>query len=421
MQPDNVHSPSNIQASSRIEIALSRAIERDELELHYQPQVDLRSGRIDAVEALVRWRHPELGDVPPARFIPLAEKLGLIGVIGEWVIRQACTQGRLWKKSGLPPIRIAINVSAKQLDNPRFSTLIADSLSDNELDPTFLELEFTESVAIGSLDRTIPMMHMLKELGVSLSIDDFGTGFSNMNYLRQFPLDRLKLDGSFVRGITTDPRSLAIAEAIIVMSHRLGLQVVAERVETEGQVVCLANRNCDHVQGNYFSPALSGDACARLLRTGSLPVPNQDPGNPERILLALDDEPQVTAALKRELRFEGYRILCTDRVDEALELLARHPVGVVLCDLKMPQSGGLEFLGKVKTMLPNTVRLILSGDNDFVSARSAINHGAVYKFLSKPWDSRELKTVILDAFELHEWLLQESLGPEVACGVSQLE
>lgn len=395
-----------------IETELRRALERGQLALHYQPQVDLRSGCIDGVEALLRWHHPELGDIAPSRFIPIAEETGLIHAIGEWVLRQACAQGKLWQESEAIPVRVAVNVSAKQLDCSTFPFLVAQCLSDSGLEPDRLEIELTESAAMENPDKTILLMHRLKELGVSLSIDDFGTGYSNMNYMKQFPMDRLKLDGSFVRGITTDPKSLAIVDAIIAMSHRLGLKVVGEMAETEGQVVCLANRHCDLVQGYYFSRALPADACTKLLRSGALPVPDQIAGTRQErvLLLVVDEEPHVVSALQRELRLEGCRLLCAEHIDEALELLARHPVGVILSDLRMPQSNGIELLNKVKLMHPHIVRLILSGEQSFESVRSAINRGEVHKFLGKPWDSKELKAVIIEAFDLHERLMQESLS-----------
>ncbi|MBI3286097.1 MAG: EAL domain-containing protein [Burkholderiales bacterium] len=408
----NVELSERIEQRVLIETELRRALERGQLALHYQPQVDLRSGRIDGVEALLRWRHPELGEIGPARFIPVAEEMGLIAALGEWVLRQACAQGKLWQDAVATPVRVAVNVSAKQLDCSGFPFLVAQCLSDSGLAPERLEIELTESAAMENPDKTVLLMHRLKELGVSLSIDDFGTGYSNMNYMKQFPMDRLKLDGSFVRGITTDPKSLAIVDAIIAMSHRLGLKVVAEMAETEGQVVCLANRHCDQVQGYYFSRALPADACSKLLHSGALPLPAQIAGaGQERVLLVVDDEAQVVSALQRELRPQTDRLLCAERVDEALELLARHPVGVILSDLRMPQSNGMELLNKVRLMYPHIVRLILSGEQSFESVRSAVNRGAAHKFLVKPWDGRELKDILNEAFDLHERLLLEGARP----------
>lgn len=251
----------------KLESELRRALEREQFVLHYQPQIDLRTGRIIGVESLLRWKHPELGTVAPGRFIPIAEENGLIVPITEWVLRRACAQNKAWQEAGLPPVQMAVNLSMKQLSRLKLDALVAECLASSRLDPGFLELEVTESATMESPEETIHLMRALKRLGVRIAIDDFGTGFSNLRYLRQFPVDKLKLDGSFVRDIAKDAGSLAIADAIIAMAHRLGLEVVAEMAETEEQIILLANHGCDHVQGYYFSPAIPPDDCAGLLRS----------------------------------------------------------------------------------------------------------------------------------------------------------
>ncbi|HYD79925.1 MAG TPA: EAL domain-containing protein [Paucimonas sp.] len=259
----------------KLGIELQHAIEREELVLHYQPQIDLENGDIVGIEALLRWRHPELGMISPAEFIPIAEDTGLITPIGEWVIMQACAQNKAWQQEGLSPVRIAVNLSPKQLSRPDLDLFVSQCLAATRLDPRCLELEFTESASMDDPDTILPLMRRLKKLGVALSIDDFGTGYSNMQYLKSFPIDRLKLDGSFVREITTDPRSLAIADAIVAMSHRLGLEVVAEMAETECQVQLLSSHGCDQVQGYYFSEPVTADKCSELLRAGRVALPQQ--------------------------------------------------------------------------------------------------------------------------------------------------
>lgn len=385
---------------------LKRAIERDQLSLHYQPQIDLVSSRIVGVEALLRWRHPQMGDISPAFFIPIAEETGLISVIGEWVLREACLQGMRWDKAKVPPVSIAVNVSAKQITNPIFSTVVATCLDRTQFDPSRLELELTETAAMEDPAQSVPLMHELKAMGVSLSIDDFGTGYSNMHYLKRFPVDKLKLDGSFVREITTDPGCFAIADAIIAMSHRLGLKVIAEFVETEGQLTCLAKRCCDQAQGYFFSRPLPPDECAKLLQLSAMPMPaSLTTQKMVKILLTLDDDVNITAALRRELKNEGYQILCANDVEDAYEMLARHPVGVILSDQRMPSSSGDEFLSNVKRMYPNTIRLMLSACADFTSVSRAINRGAVFKYLTKPWNKEELRSIVAEAFLAHEKLL----------------
>jgi diguanylate cyclase (GGDEF)-like protein/PAS domain S-box-containing protein len=263
-----------IRRRMELETSLRLALERDEFELHYQPQVGLADGRISGVEALIRWRHPQRGLIGPSHFVGFAEETGLIVPIGEWVLRKACAQNRAWQDQGLPTVPVAVNMSARQCERSDLDAVIARTLKDTRLPPHMLELEITESISMANPDQSVPLMQRLKDTGVSLSIDDFGTGFSNLSYLKRFPVDRLKIDLSFIREITTDPGSLAISEAIITMSHRLNLQVVAEGVETAGQLELLRERHCDMVQGFHFSPPVTADAFARLLKEGrKLAVP----------------------------------------------------------------------------------------------------------------------------------------------------
>ena len=257
-----------IQRRLELHSSLRLGLERGEFELHYQPQVGLRTGQIVAVEALLRWRHPEKGLIAPAQFIGFAEETGLIIPIGTWVLHEACKQNKAWQEAGLPKVPIAVNMSAKQCEQPDVDEVVREALAASGLEPRYLELEITESISMANPDESVPLMQRLKQTGVTLSIDDFGTGFSNLSYLRRFPVDRLKIDLSFVREITTDPGSLAISEAIITMSHSLNLQVVAEGVETQGQLDLLGARNCDSIQGFFFSPPVTHEALARLLGEG---------------------------------------------------------------------------------------------------------------------------------------------------------
>jgi diguanylate cyclase (GGDEF)-like protein/PAS domain S-box-containing protein len=385
---------------ARLEAELRHALERGELALHYQPQVDLRSGAVSSVEALLRWQHPELGNVPPGQFIAIAEANGLIIPIGEWVLQQACQQVRSWLDQGLPPVRIAVNVSAKQLARPGLIEVVSQCLKQARIDPACLELELTETVSMDDPQTTIPMLHRLKELGVCLSIDDFGTGYSNMQYLTRLPIDTLKLDGSFVRGITTEPGHRAIAEAVISMAHRLDLRVVAEMTETEGQVVLLHALGCDQAQGWFFAKAMPAAECGALLAKAKLALPATIGVQPEcKTLLVLDDEAIITTMVKDLLEADGYQVIVANRAEEAFELLARHAVGVVMSDQCMPGMSGVEFLSAVRRLYPDTTRLIFSAQCDFDAAVAAINRGAVHKFLQKPLRGRELRAVLAEAFE----------------------
>lgn len=240
-----------------LENDLRRALKREEFFLHYQPQLDILTGKIIGIEALIRWRHPEKGLVPPNNFIPLAEKCGLIVSIGEWVLRTVCAQNMAWQKEGLPPILTAVNISAQQFKQQNFKESLVKILDDTGLPPNFLELEITESAIMENAGSVLGTLHSLKEIGLHLSIDDFGTGYSSLSYLKHFPIDKLKIDRSFVQDITEDSSNNAIIETIINMGHNLKLRVIAEGVETAEQLATLQKLQCDEIQGYYFSRPLS--------------------------------------------------------------------------------------------------------------------------------------------------------------------
>jgi len=248
-----------------LENDLRRALELNQLELHYQPKVDIASGRVRSAEALIRWRHPTRGLVPPNSFIPAAEDSGLIVPIGEWVLRQACRQMRAWFDSGLPPIRVAVNLSAKQFRQADLTAVVKSALEEVDLEPGFLELELTESAVMLDPEKSAATLMSLTTMGVHISIDDFGTGYSSLSYLRRFPLDKLKIDRSFIRELMINPDDVSIVRAIISLAHSLRLRVVAEGVENAEQLAFLAELGCDQYQGYYCSPAVPADAFAALI------------------------------------------------------------------------------------------------------------------------------------------------------------
>jgi diguanylate cyclase (GGDEF)-like protein/PAS domain S-box-containing protein len=386
----------------KLESALRRAIERDEFVLHYQPQVSLESGAIVGFEALVRWRHPERGLVGPGSFIALAEETGLILPIGEWVLRRACQQCRAWQDDGLAVVPVSVNLSARQFSD-QIPAIVRRILDETGLEPKLLELELTESASMTDPAKSFEILGQLKAMGIGLSIDDFGTGYSNLNYLKRFPVDKLKLDQSFVRDIVTDPDDLSIARAVIAMAHGLRLTVVAEGVEGAGQLALLAEHGCDEIQGYLFSRPVEPDACAGMLRdavTLSLESLRRTPY--ERTLLYVDDEVNLQAAVRRALRQRGYQVLCASDAAAAFEILARTEVGVILCDQRMAGMSGTQFLGRVKTMYPDVVRMVLSGYTDLQSVTDAVNHGAIFKFLTKPWVDEELHEALREAFAQYE-------------------
>lgn len=249
-----------------LESGLRRAIERDELALHYQPKVDVHTGRVSGVEALVRWKHPELGLVSPAHFIPLAEETGLIIPLSKWVLQEACMQSIAWRKQGLPPVRIAVNLSPRQFTDDNLAEETAKTLRETGVDPALLEFEITESMMMYNTDKTIEVLSAFRRLGICIAIDDFGIGYSSLSHLKQFPINIIKMDRSFVKDIPADQADAAIADAIIAMGKRLGIRVVAEGVETHAQLVFLRERDCDEIQGYYFSKPLAANEFAHYLQ-----------------------------------------------------------------------------------------------------------------------------------------------------------
>jgi diguanylate cyclase (GGDEF)-like protein/PAS domain S-box-containing protein len=257
-----------VQESLRMEHGLQVALARNEFFLVYQPQVDIRSGVVTGLEALLRWNHPQTGIIPPGKFIGAAECSGLIVPIGEWVLRTACAQARKWQDEGLRPVPIAVNVSAMQFRQQGFSDLIRDVLSESGLNPKYLELELTESLLLSNADVMFSILQELKDMGVMLAIDDFGTGYSSLAYLRQFKVNRLKIDRTFIRDVSVDTDDAAITTAIINMAKALNLSVLAEGVENKAQLSFLQAQQCYTIQGFYFSKPVAVDQIDQQLRAG---------------------------------------------------------------------------------------------------------------------------------------------------------
>ena len=259
----------NAQVVERLtlENSLRLALDKKELFLVYQPQMDIATGRITGLEALLRWQHPDLGLVPPDKFIRIAENSGLIVPIGEWVVRTACRQARKWQDEGLPAVSVAVNVSAVQFRQEGFCELIRRVLHETGLAPQYLELELTESLLLANADLMLSVVQELKAMGVTLAIDDFGTGYSSFSYLRQFRVSKLKIDRVFIRDVAVNPDDAAITSAIISMAKSLRLKVIAEGVEDEAQMSFLRAHQCDEIQGYFFSKPLAVDKAADKLRS----------------------------------------------------------------------------------------------------------------------------------------------------------
>jgi len=392
-------------------LLLPEAIRLGQFELHYQPQIGSNDGQVMGFEALLRWHSPEYGLLPPVRFLGIAEELGLTIDIGSFVLESVCRQTRAWLDAGAEDFSIAVNVSSLQLQRPDFVDSVRAMLQRWNVPAQYLELELTENMMIDNVQRVIDTMRALKSLGLKLALDDFGTGYSSLNYLRHFPIDTLKIDQSFVRNISTDPGAAGICRAVISLGHQLGMTVLAEGVESAAQAGYLRRSGCDRFQGFYFARPMTAEHARELLDSRFLEHEGLAPQQETLTLLLLDDEENILNALKRSLRREGYRILTATDAEQAFDVLARNNVEVILSDQRIPGASGTEFLSKVKELYPDTVRMMLSGYTNLDAVTDAINRGAIYKFLMKPWKDAELREQIHEAFRTYKSRLAARNAP----------
>lgn len=384
--------------------ALSKALDGDELELHYQPFVDAADGRIAGVEALLRWRGPDGVLLAPPQFLPRAEQLGLMRGISGWVLDRVIADARHWRRAGFDDLRIAVNVSTVQLLEDDLIDQLETRLAAADVAFDQFEIELSESTLLRDVERIRTTLRRLRSYGVGLTLDDFGMGGAGLVQLPRYPLSKIKIDRDFTGEIAHDQGQAAIARAIIAMGRQLHLKVMAEGVESEAQVGYLRRADCDQLQGFLFSGPKPLAEIDPLLRQRYLRPELFAQGAASRTLLLVDDEENVLRALQRVFRRDGYRVLAASRVQEAFELLASNEVQVIVSDQRMNDVSGTEFLGRVKELYPRTVRLILSGYTDLATVTEAINRGAIYRFLTKPWDEEDLRHHIREAFRTWEAL-----------------
>ena len=249
------------------ETCLRNALKRSEFEVYYEPQIEIKTGKIIGAEALVRWNHPERGRVSPGEFIPMAEEMGLIAPLGEWVLETACRQTKAWQTQGLPPLRVAVNLSARQFEQKNLTERVSQILRETNLDPKCLELELTEGLILQDETAAHEAFTVWRDMGIRIAIDDFGTGYSSLSYPKRFPFDAIKIDKSFIRDIADDRQNAAITIAIIQMAHYMNMTVIAEGVENESELAFLCAHECDEIQGYFFSPALPRDEFEALLKS----------------------------------------------------------------------------------------------------------------------------------------------------------
>jgi diguanylate cyclase (GGDEF)-like protein/PAS domain S-box-containing protein len=384
----------------RMQTETRRALERGEFQVHYQPKVELATGRICGFEALLRWQHLEKGLVPPAEFIPVLEETGLIVPAGEWVMRTACAQIKAWREAGLPSSPIAVNLSARQFQQKGLEDSICRVLRESAVAPPLLQFELTESLLMADPEGAARTLLGLKELGVRLSVDDFGTGYSSLAYLKRFAVNELKIDRVFIRDIVADPDDAAITLAIINLAHSLDLEVVAEGVETEAQVNFLRSHGCDQMQGYYFAAPRSADHCTQALREDLRlsPPSGRDRDKAPSVLLVGGNEHELVV-ISRALGPAGYRMLAANSEESAFDALSKHGFDIVICDQRLPTMTGADFLAAVRKLHPDVIRVLISAKLDTGALADAVNAARIHKFISKDWDAKRLRSEVRAAYQ----------------------
>lgn len=385
---------------------IQEGLENGEFELFYQPIFEAGCGQFRAMEALLRWNHPREGLLSPADFLSVAESTGQMVALGDWALLRACRDTRQLHDQGRSDHRVAVNMSAVQFQRGAAEASVRRALEESGLPPRCLELEVVESVVLGEdAEDVLNSMKAIRAMGVGIVIDDFGAGHSGLSGLKLIPLTRIKIDRAFTRHIVSDSNDAAITRGLISMAHKLSLEVVAQGVEDEFQAAYLVRHQCDQLQGHHLGRAMPFEELARYeLDEQGVKLLTRKQGAGEeatRNLLILDDEDNILRSLKRLLRRDGYRILATTSAAEAFRILASESVQVVLSDQRMPEMTGTEFFSRVKLLHPGTVRIILSGYTDLDSVTDAINRGAIYKFMTKPWDDDQLRQEVREAFVYH--------------------
>ena len=380
------------------------ALNDREFRLFYQPLIDAQDGGLSGFGALLRWNTPGHGLLRPNQFLDIVERAGLSVRLGMWVIAAAARQLADWRAKGLDYLSLSVHLANPLLALPDCLDHVGEQLHRYDLPGSALEFEISESALVLDAHRIYDTLSGLRALGATLTVQDFGLGGLSFAALAQYPLDRLKIDRSFIRNVASDPRSAAIVRGIIAMGHSLGMKVTAKGVENEAELGFLRRNHCDFFLGHLFSPPLPAEELDELIHRRFLLPGAFAATRPERTLMLLDDEENVLRSMVRLFRRDGYHVLTANSVSEAFDLLASNPVQVIVSDQRMPDMSGTEFLGRVRDLYPDTIRMVLSGYTDLATITEAINVGAIYRFITKPWNDEELRGHILAAFRTHERL-----------------
>lgn len=385
----------------QLEIQLRGALDRNEFLLHYQPKVSLATGAITGFEALLRWQHGAVL-VSPAEFITVLEETGLIVPVGDWILNAVCAQLKRWEQEGIALLPVAVNLSARQFQVKNLADVVGQALRNNNVKPELLKLELTESLLMSDAEESVQTLYHLKILGVQLSVDDFGTGYSSLAYLKRFPLDELKIDREFIRDAVSDPDDAAITLTIINLAHSLKLKVVAEGVETEGQLNFLRFHGCDEIQGFYFAKPTTADLCTDLLKGDKRLPPPQSPasGNVVSLLLVVENEHEMDL-LTEAFPADNFRVMTAANAADGFEILARHRVDIVISDNDMSGMSGVQFLTRVRKLYANTLRVLASSGDETPTLTRATNMAGIHLFLPKNWSAERLRTEVRDTLKAY--------------------
>ncbi len=405
-----------VQKRLSIERETRHGLQNHEFLVVYQPQLDLQNGRLCGFEALVRWNRQGTM-VQPNDFIPVAEETGWIVAIDFYVFEVVCKQLTIWREVFNQGLSVAVNFSAISFTEPTFIERILGILKNHGISPHWVKIELTETILMTNADDALHKMQQLCDQGVRFSIDDFGTGYSSLGYLKRFPFSQLKIDRSFIIDVLTEPDSASLTRSMISIGHNLGIKVIAEGVEQAEQLSFLRAAGCDELQGYFYSPPLPPQACLQFLLDGSsFTLPQNILDGADRSLLIIGDESSVQAALQRALRLENYQILTASNARDALSLMANNPIDVVLTELHLAEMDGVAFLRRIKTIYPDTIRMVLSSPSEVGTILKAVNEGVVYRFITEPCEQEDLRSQLREAFQQRE-LHRENKRMRQQCGL----
>lgn len=386
-----------------LRVALPAALENGEFSIFYRPQMCANSGGVVGADANVVWTSPELGTVPSEQFLPLIDELGLHARFVHWTLQTVCTQLADWRQAGMSEMRVTLQIAGRHLLGDDLPAAAMQMLNEAGLSARSLLMGVTECDLQETTDDMVAGMTSLRALGIEIVVNEFGAGLSSLPRLVHLPVDLVKIDASLLRDVGSDTSAASVTQALIQFAHGLQLRAVVDGVTTEEQLKLLVAQGCDLVQGNYVGRALPALEFSALLRDGAdLPREFTRQRERQRSLLLVDDEEHILSSLKRLFRRDGYQVLTASSGKQALKVLAENPVDVILSDQRMPGMTGVDFLRQAKDLYPDTVRMTLSGYTDLQSIIDAVNEGAVYKFLTKPWDDDRLRDHVSQAFEQHE-------------------